>query len=253
MRGAFGNSALTPPNIGNRVFWWNAAGDAGGSFLDEAATVPASDNARVASIKGAEGIVWTQATTTYRPLFRLNRQNALPGLYFSSARKDHLKNPSGGLLNTVRQLAAFTVMVVWRPVARTAVAMRLAGAGNSAFVLATTSASHIIAYRVGDLSQNNFDEIAAASSFGVASAALFNFLGFGATMGLYDNHANSDTAVTDDADDGVSWEDGFIGANSTGDAGIEADIFEILIWDTAADGTQRTAALAYATAKWALT
>lgn len=252
MRGAWGSYLSTPPDIGNRVFWWNTAGTAGGSFSNAAATVPAADNVRVASIKGAEGRIFTQSVVTDQPLFRLNRQNALPGLYFQRSRIDHLEDPPAAFLTALQALSAFTLMIVWRPTVADACAISFRDNPNDGIFVGTGSANQIVAYRRGNMSAGNQVDITAAANFGVASAAILTFPGFSGTMGLYDNHGNSDTAATDTADGGA-WDNARIGAKSNTADGWEGDIYEIIIWDAAADNTQRTAALAYATAKWGLT
>lgn len=252
LRGAWGVYALAPPDIGNRVFWWNAAGTAGGSFSDQAATVPAANNVRVGSIKGAEGTKFTQAVVTDQPLFLLNRQNALPGLYFQRSRIDHLEDPPAGFLSALQDLDAFTIMVVWKPTVADACALSFRDNADDGIYMGTGSANQIVAYRRGNMSAGNQVDITAAANFGVASAAILTFPGFSATMGLYDNHGNSDTAATDSADGGA-WDNARIGAKTNLADGWEGDIYEIIIWDEAADGTQRTAAFAYATSKWGLT
>lgn len=253
MRGALGTGgAATIPEIGNRVFWWDTAGYAGGSFTDTGATLPATDNTRVASIKGAIGQIYSRNNTGQRPLFLNNRQNSLPGLYFSQARGDNLGNPTLSLPQTMSALSGMTILTVWRPNSGTFTAQALSfgtggAGGNGSLILSSTSSGGggITAGIRNDTSA----AIAEPDDLGHASAALIVYDRGGNSLTLLDNHGNDDTVAPTLI---TSWADGYIGGALGVSGTWEGDLFEIVMWDQLADAGQQTAALAYAESKWAL-
>jgi hypothetical protein len=247
--GAFGPATL--PNIGNRLLWWAADGTAGGSFTDTAATTPAANNSRVAAIKGAEGTRYSQNSTGARPLYLLNRQNSLPGLLFTTARSDNLQQPGSTHLEAVQDATKLTVLVVWKPTAIASVLLNLNDTASDGLRIGTNTTNRIRAYRRGNLSAGNEAVITEAANFAGASAALFVFNGHGSTMVLYDNHGNSNS-VAADASEGGTWDEGHIGTADGQVTGFQGDLYELCIWDDAADSTERTDAFAYATSKWGL-
>lgn len=256
LRGAWGSYRPSPPNIGNRVFWWDAAGNAGGTFIDTGATVPATDNTRIGAIRGAEGTVLTQSDITDAPLYRLNQQNALPGVYFDATRGEHLI-AAQPFITALQALTTMTVLIVWKPAPYTDRSIfRFTRATDRGLRIGTDNADKIIAYRKGDASNNEEAIIDNAANFNAAGAALFTYSGFGSTMRLDDSRSGSDSVNADDAE-GTAWNKGVIGAGvsptGTFHNYYQGYLFEIVVWDAAADGTQRTAALAYATSKWGLT
>lgn len=248
--------APTPPNIGNRVMWWSTAGDAGGSFLDVAATVPAGNNGRVAAIRTAAGDVFSQSDATNRPLLRFNEQNNLPGLFFESARNDRLVMgaPISPLLANVRSLGAMTVLLIWKPgYAGDHCALHFAH-NQDGLRLGVNTSNRVRGFRHGNLSADDEAIMFSAQQFsGAAAAVIFTFNGFGSTFTLHDNFGNSDSATADSGPDGNGWEDGYIGAAIGNHDNFYGNLYEILIWDAAASGGQRTSIFAYATAKWGLT
>lgn len=249
----FSPGGTFPPAIGNRVFWWDTTGQAGGSFLNTGATTPATDNTRVLSIKGAAGQAFSQTDSDHAPLFRNNRQNSLPGLLFNSSRGDYLENPTGGLLNAVHATTAMTILIVWRPLGGSDQCVLHLCRDEQGIRIGPTTSSRIRGYRHGNRSEDEECEMTSAATFARTSALLFTYPGLSGTMRLDDNHGNSDTAATDAAEDTSLWTDGQIGAAIGPQDRYNGELFEMLILDAAADSSERTALLSYATTKWGLT
>jgi hypothetical protein len=258
MKGIGARPIIYPPNIGNRVFWWDATGDAGGTFSNSGATTPCADNDRVYVMQGASGQKLIQATAGNRPLFRLNQQNGLPGVYFDRTRHDGLADSTDNWSALKGSTGGLTVALIWKPnwsEQGVYLTMNAPGA-NGLGIFNTSTTNEISGRRRGNASGS--DAHATMPTMFTPEAVCFvlttNGPGSSKTLVVADNHSESGSATADSADAGSAWTQFLLGQGDPvlTTRGCTAWFFEVIMWDAYADATARTSIYNYANSKWAL-
>lgn len=255
---ASGPGGAAPPGPGNRLAWWSADGAGGTMWEDEACTIAAGLNSRVKGMKTAEGTIFTQADTPQSPIIVGASQNALPGLYFTHARNDYLETVDAAFLGAVKASTALTVLFVWKVLGgQTGLYFR--NPANSSGVKITRSGSNIItnAGRMGTAGTTAAYNSTTAITIANAIVLSADAIGGGANANrLYvKTTANLATAATDATDGGVAWTVGTLGArkpNVGHDDFLTGYLYEMAIFDAAANITQAGSLFTYATSKWGL-
>ena len=263
MRGVIGSATAggTPlPSIGTRVFSWSSDGEFGSCWADEACTVPAALGGRVAAIKSSEGAILSQPDAPQRPLLQPASQNALPGLFFSDSRDDFLKSENTTFLNAIRALTALTLLLVWKvaphPGTDTGICFNRPGSDGGLKVTKSGGGDDTNGGRAG--AGDTYASYHAAANISAAYAAVISFDGLGGTpkqTRLYAQAVGNVDAVDTDPSEGGVWSHATMGARKAGTGHADfltGTIYELLIFDAAADNTAVTDLFSYATAKWAL-
>ncbi len=254
-----GGGVTSPPGPGNRLLWWSADGTGGTTWQDEACTIPAAISSRVAAIKTAEGLVFSQSDAPQRPLLQGSVQNGLNGLFFSQPRNDYLGTTDAAFLALLQAKPALTVLMVWKyqngSGDHNGLQFRPQGSSGG-LMLRRNPSTKTQAGRYG--TGNTLAEYTSASAITVSHSVVLSSDGIGGSLKknrVYVQAAANTANATTDATDGIAWTDGTIGANRANpghNAFLTGYIFELAIFDAAFDATAVGALFSYATAKWGL-
>lgn len=258
---AGGGGGGGPPAIGAQLVSWSADGVFGTMWQDETCIVPAGLSSRVAAIKTAQGNVFSQSDAPQRPQLQGASQNGLPGLYFNDHRDDYLECVTPALLSSLKSQSALTVMLVWKVLVRsgtdTGIHARTSGANGGIRITRTGGGDDTDAGRTG--TSSTIPTYHNATNISAAYATVLTFAGFGGspkknTVYVQDV-AKTANANTDAADSAAAWATLTLGARKASvghEDFLTGTLYELLIWDAAADASGVTNIFTYANTKWGL-
>lgn len=254
-----GGGVSSPPGPGNRLLWWSADGTGGTTWENEACTIPAGIGSRVRAVKSAEGTIFTQPDAGQAPLLQGGVQNGLSGLFFSDSRDDYLGMTDAAFLATLKAAAQITILLVWKYQSgsgeHNGVQFRVRG-GSGGLGIRRNPATKTEAGRYG--TGDTLTSYTSGSAITASHSVLLSSDGIGGSPKqnrVYVQTTANTGASNTDSTDGAAWTDGTLGANraSSGHTNfLTGYIFEIAIFDAAADLTQAGSLFSYATAKWGL-
>lgn len=258
--GAFSASGISsPPGPGNRLLWWSADGTGGTTWEDVACTIPAGASSRVAAVKSAEGTIFSQTDAPQRPLLQGAAQNGLKGLFFSQPRNDFLGTTDATFLAALQAASEVTILMVWKyqnaSGDHNGIQFRKQGSSGGLMIRRNPS-TKTEAGRYG--TAGALTDYTSGSAITAAHSVVLSSDGIGGTPKqnrIYVQSTANTGADDTDLTDGAAWTDGTLGANRANpghDAFLTGYLFEIAIFDAAADLTEAGDLFSYATAKWGL-
>lgn len=265
MRGALGGvSVPPPPSFGNLLFSWAADGSLGTTWEDSSQTIPAALGGRVGAVVSAQGLALSNSNSLTKPLLQGSVQNGKPGLYFSRSRSDWL-----GYSTVLIEHSTITAMKAASALTAFVVANMGGGAGTSIMSLfevgrnddskylyiRRTFGGQFTAGRRGT-SANQITYTPPATTD--AHAEILTFDGFVNDLKLYIDAVAQVGSVTPSGSDGsTDWKAMYMGCHGEFSQPVsnhlQGYIFELLIYDADATGSDLTDLFTYATAKWGLT
>jgi hypothetical protein len=190
-----------------------------------------ANNAQIGSwTDSINGIVAAQATSTNQPVFTANRLNSLPSVKFGGSAWLTIATP--GVLKTAIDSTGYTVFIVFRT---------LGSKSDGALLSATTGGSAFFYIADGaNLTDFNDDGVDLSVPDSASTFTTFGSTCFSSTTPTYSSTGTFETmyvnggAVTSNAlaCPGTGGHTITIGDNAGNNFPVNAEIFEILVWNT---------------------